>query len=269
MFLVPACKSAFLVISSIVMKLRPMVFHSWMLRHSRNWTKTRNLSRTWVSLFLIYLFILSCPNCVICVLQPRNMMLSLLVKLWSSRFPVCWALVWTRLVNSLDPWLTPSQWCRKLRKLKPPSSSRWRRYVNNNLILFAYAYFVYHPSRCCASALLSVTSVCPTMIWPRTFTCQSTSWSLCSRSTGKTSDPSTSRLRWVLLSACTNYILCTMIAMLTCKYKLIFAKAETIFCRSKFNHILKKNKKKHTNRKKCNCWTINIRQKLVNLKKVF
>jgi len=78
-----------------------------------------------------------------------------------------------------------------------------------------------------------------------------------------------------------------MIAMLTWKYKLIVAKAEPVrfvlwictllpcnlsggkcfFIDCKVYKV--NNEKLRTNWKKCNCWTINIRQKLVNLKKVF
>ena len=111
-------------------------------------------------------------------------MLSLPARLWSSRFPVCWALDWTRLVNSLLLWLTPSLWPPRLRKSRQPSSSRWRKF--------------------CASVLLSVTLTWPMMTWHRTFTCRSISWCLCWRSTGRTCAPSTSRRRWDPLSDCTK-----------------------------------------------------------------
>ena len=75
------------------------------------------------------------------------------------------------------------------------SISIWKLYLK--ILLFI---------RCCACALLSVTSVCPATIWPRTFTCQSTSWFLCLRNIGRTCDPSTSRLRWAVLSACTKLL---------------------------------------------------------------
>ena len=124
----------------------------------------------------------SCPP------QPRNMMLSLPVKLWSSRFPVCLALAWTRLASSLPPWLTASLWLLRLKKSRPPLSSRWRR--------------------SCACLLLLVTSTCLLMIWLRTSICQSTSWSPYWRSTGKMSGLSTSKHRWVALNACTKAVPC-------------------------------------------------------------
>lgn len=84
-------------------------------------------------------------------------MLSLLVKLWSSRFLVCWALAWTRLVNSLDLCLTLIPWLERLRKSRLPSSSRWRRYINsfqslfgNCILKFCYLLGVV-PVRCCWS----------------------------------------------------------------------------------------------------------------------
>jgi len=62
-------------------------------------------------------------------LQPRNMMLSLPVRLLLSRSHVCWVLVWTRLASSLALSPILILWFRKLKKSRVPSSSRWRRYI--------------------------------------------------------------------------------------------------------------------------------------------
>ena len=113
-------------------------------------------------------------------------MLSSLLNPWSNKSHVFWVQVWTRLVNSQLCWLIKTIWLVRSMISRPPSSSKWRRSF--------------------ASTLLSVMFLWPTINSSKTWTCQSISWSLSSRRTGKTSNPWPSSPPWENHNVSTKYL---------------------------------------------------------------
>ena len=113
-------------------------------------------------------------------------MLSSLLNPWSNKSHVFWVQVWTRLVNSQPCWLIKMIWLARSMISRPLSSSKWRRSF--------------------ASTLLSVMFLWPTINSSKTWTCQSISWSLSSRRTGKTSNPWPSSPPWENHNVSTKYL---------------------------------------------------------------
>ena len=113
-------------------------------------------------------------------------MLSLLLNPWSNKSHVFWVQVWTRLVNSQLCWLIKTIWLVRSMISRPPSSSKWKRFF--------------------ASTLLSVMFQWPMINSSKTWTCQSTFWSLSSRRTGKTSNPWPSSPPWENHNVSTKYL---------------------------------------------------------------